>query len=81
MNHVRPLVEFCVNNLTGDVLEAKIKLESSGKYDVLEYGCLGYCGICAAQPYAMVNGEVITADSADELLQKIEDLPEEDIGY
>ncbi|MFC7439708.1 DUF1450 domain-containing protein [Laceyella putida] len=66
-----PLVEFCINNLTPDVLEIKNKLEQDPGIDVLEYGCLGNCGICAQGPYAMVNGEVITANSGEELLQKI----------
>lgn len=68
---MRPLIEFCVNNLTSDVLEVKMKLEKDPSLDVLEYGCLGNCGICAQQPYALVNGDLVMADSADELLQKI----------
>lgn len=66
-----PLVEFCINNLTPDVIEVKNTLERDPGIDVLEYGCLGNCGICARQPYAMVNGEVITAETGEELLQKI----------
>jgi uncharacterized protein YuzB (UPF0349 family) len=40
-------------------------------FDVLEYGCLGNCGLCARAPYALVNGELITAETAEELYKKI----------
>jgi uncharacterized protein YuzB (UPF0349 family) len=33
---------------------------------------LGYCGDCAVGPYALVDDEMIQADTADELLKKIE---------
>jgi uncharacterized protein YuzB (UPF0349 family) len=68
---MRPLIEFCVNNLTDDVLAIKAKLESNLDYDVLEYGCLGNCTLCAQAPYALVNGEIVTAETADELYEKI----------
>jgi uncharacterized protein YuzB (UPF0349 family) len=68
---MRPLIEFCVNNLTPDVLRIKAKLESNMDFDVLEYGCLGNCGLCARAPYALVNGELVTADTAEELYNKV----------
>lgn len=68
---MRPLIEFCINNLTEDVLEVKKKLEKDPSLDVLEYGCLGNCGICAEGPYALVNGDLISAKTAEELLEKI----------
>lgn len=66
-----PLIEFCINNLTPEVLEVKKKLEQDPFLDVIEYNCLGHCGICATQPYALVNGELVRAESGEELLQKI----------
>ena len=33
--------------------------------------CLGYCGDCAVGPYALVDDELIQADTADELYEKI----------
>lgn len=47
-------------------------LEQNPEYDVVEYGCLGNCGQCFTQPYAMVNGEIVAADTAEELLELIE---------
>lgn len=72
-----PLIEFCVNNLTPDMMEIRNKLESDPRVDVLDYGCLGYCGICATQPYALVNGEMVSAETAEELLKKIYEAIEE----
>ncbi len=47
------------------------KLESNPDYDVVEYGCLTNCGQCYLMPYAMVDGEIVTAESADELYDVI----------
>jgi uncharacterized protein YuzB (UPF0349 family) len=42
-------------------------LEANPEYDVIEYGCLGNCGQCYMEPYALLNGEIIAAPTADEL--------------
>lgn len=68
---MKPIIEFCVNNLTSDVLEIMKTLEADRRLDVIEYGCLGYCGICATQPYALVNGDMVKGETAEELLEKI----------
>lgn len=47
------------------------KLEENPEYDVIEYGCLGNCAQCYVEPFALVNGEIIGASSADELYDKI----------
>ncbi len=68
---MRPIIEFCTNNMhhgTGTVME---ELEQNPDYDVIEYGCLGNCGQCYAEPYALVNGEIVAAATADELYEKI----------
>lgn len=68
---MRPLIEFCINNLTPDVLEIKKKLDQDTDLDVLEYDCLGNCGTCAKEPYALVDGELVTGNTAEELLKNI----------
>src|SRR5690625_1017307 len=68
---MRPLIEFCMSNLYGGTMEIKEKLEENEDYDVIEYGCLGNCGQCYIQPYALVNGEVVAAETADELYHAI----------
>lgn len=68
---IRPLIEFCINNLTDEVLQVKAKLEKDDHVDVIEYDCLGFCGICAQHPYALVEGEPITGNTGEELLKNI----------
>lgn len=68
---MRPMIEFCINNMhhgTDTVVE---RLENDPGVDVLEVDCLGHCDLCLLQPYAMVDGEIVAADSVDELFDKI----------
>jgi uncharacterized protein YuzB (UPF0349 family) len=69
---MRPIIEFCAGNMHHGTDRVMRLLEQNPEYDVLEYGCLGNCGQCYAQPYAMVNGEIVAAETADELLELIE---------
>ncbi|MGA8941355.1 MAG: DUF1450 domain-containing protein [Thermoactinomyces sp.] len=66
-----PLIEFCINNLTDDVLAAKKKLEEDPGLEVLDYYCLRHCDVCNAAPFALVNGKVVRAHTGRELLRKI----------
>lgn len=68
---MRPMVEFCAGNLGIGSGAVKKVLEEENEVDVLEYGCLGNCGQCFVQPYALVNGTLIAADTAEELLATI----------
>lgn len=74
---MRPLVEFCVSNLTPEVEKVKEELEKDPDIDVVEYGCLNHCSECYVQPYALVDGEYIAADSGPELLKAIRKAIEE----
>ncbi|USG66831.1 DUF1450 domain-containing protein [Brevibacillus ruminantium] len=70
---MKALVEFCASNVssyTKSVMEA-LENDPELDVDVLEYGCLGYCGECYMLPFALVNGELIQAETAEELLNKI----------
>ncbi|MGL4820739.1 MAG: YuzB family protein [Bacilli bacterium] len=69
---IRPMVEFCVSNLANGSQKVYERLERDGDCDVLDYGCLGYCGKCSSELFAMVNGELVTADSPDELYNNIQ---------
>jgi uncharacterized protein YuzB (UPF0349 family) len=68
---MRPMVEFCVSNLQLGSETVKKILEEENEVDVLEYGCLGNCGQCFVQPYALVNGKLIAGKDAEELLASI----------
>lgn len=68
---IKPIIEFCISNLASGAQEARAKLERDSNLDIIEYGCLGYCGKCANSIYALVNGEVVTGETPEELIENI----------
>ncbi|WP_151737208.1 YuzB family protein ['Paenibacillus yunnanensis' Narsing Rao et al. 2020] len=68
---MRPIIEFCASNLGSGTLQLKEKLEQNPEYDVVEYGCLNNCGECYLRPFAMVDGEIIAAETPEELEEAI----------
>jgi uncharacterized protein YuzB (UPF0349 family) len=74
---MKPIVEFCISNIANGSQESFEKLERDPNLDVLEYGCLSYCTKCSESLYALVNGEIVEADSPDELTQNIYEFIEE----
>jgi uncharacterized protein YuzB (UPF0349 family) len=68
---MRPIVEFCTNNMHHGTDDVMRKLEENPDIDVIEYGCLGNCGQCYMEPYALVNGEIVAASTPDELYEAI----------
>jgi len=64
---MRPIIEFCASNLGHGTDKLMHKLEQNPEYDVVEYGCLNNCGQCYLMPFAMLDGEIIEADSPEEL--------------
>ncbi|GMB09014.1 YuzB family protein [Thermolongibacillus altinsuensis] len=74
---IKPIVEFCISNLANGSQRALEKLEKDPNLDIIEYGCLGYCGKCAQSLFAMVNGDVVTAETAEELVERVYEYLEE----
>lgn len=68
---MNPLVEFCISNLANGAQETYEILEQDPNIDVLEYGCLSHCTVCDSTLYALVNGDVVEADTPEELTKKI----------
>ncbi|MGM9925539.1 MAG: YuzB family protein [Bacillus sp. (in: firmicutes)] len=68
---IKPIIEFCVSNLAQGAQLALEKLERDPDLDVIEYGCLNYCGKCDHSLYALVNGDVVTGDDPDDLVKNI----------
>lgn len=68
---MNPIVEFCISNLANGSYPVFEKLERDPNIDVLEYGCLSYCTKCSDTLYALVNGELVEAETADELTNSI----------
>lgn len=64
---MRPIIEFCTNNMHHGTERLMKVLEQNPEYDVIEYGCLGNCGECYLAPYALVNGEVIASATVEQL--------------
>ena len=67
----KPLIEFCISNLAEGAQRAREVLERDSNLDIIEYGCLGYCGKCARQLFALVNGEIVTGETPDKLVDNI----------
>lgn len=70
---MRPIIEFCASNMHHGTDKVMKALEQNPDFDVMEYGCLGNCGQCYMEPYALVNGEIIAAESAEALHERILD--------
>lgn len=68
---MKPIIEFCISNLANGAQTALQQLEKDPNLDIIEYGCLGYCGKCAHSLYALVNGEIVTGINPDELVENI----------
>lgn len=65
------IVEYCVSNLAHGTEEMFRRLAERPDVDVMEYGCLDHCDKCLLFPYALVNGEMVTAETAESLYEKI----------
>lgn len=63
-------IKFCENNFQFGVEELADKLKSEGLNVEIE-SCLGFCGDCAVGPFALVNDELIQAETIDELYDMI----------
>ncbi|BCN31137.1 UPF0349 protein [Anaeromicropila herbilytica] len=68
-------IKFCENNFSFGTEEIMNRLKKDfNDIDISAESCLGYCGDCAVGPYALVNNEMIQADTAEELYEKIKKL-------
>jgi len=68
---LKPIVEFCASNMHHGTDAIMNKLERDPDYEVIEYGCLGNCGECYLFPFALVDGEIVAAETADKLYDEI----------
>ena len=66
-------VKFCENNFQHgtDAIVEKLK-ENHEDVNVEVEACLGECGECAIGPFALVEGQLIQADTPNELYELIE---------
>ena len=70
------IIEFCQKNRaswTKKVYEEITQSLDWSDFDleVMEYDCLGNCSQCSVQPFVMVEGEIVAANSPEDLLKEI----------
>jgi len=66
-----PIIEFCASNLASGTQPVREELEKDPNLDIVEYGCLSFCGQCARGKFALVNGEMVKGSTNEELLANI----------
>lgn len=69
---MNPIIECCEQNLTKSnqsLLSDKFINENA---DVITYSCMNECRLCAENEYALFEGELVTANSSEELKGKLE---------
>lgn len=67
-------VKFCENNFFQGTDEVKERIENELEDVTVQVdSCLGFCSDCAAGPYALVDNEMVKADSPEELFEKIKE--------
>lgn len=66
-------VAFCISNLTNGSLSVydRLKKERPPYINIRADRCLGYCGLCVNSFYALVEHELVEAETPDELYDKI----------
>ncbi|RCW41959.1 uncharacterized protein YuzB (UPF0349 family) [Paenibacillus prosopidis] len=68
---IKPMIEFCASNMHHGTDRIMKLFEQNDAYEVIEYGCLGNCGECYLNPFALVDGTIVSAETADELYDNI----------
>jgi uncharacterized protein YuzB (UPF0349 family) len=68
-------IEFCQRNLEQFLQEENFaaynEFLSSKSVSYKEFECQSRCKECRLSPYAIVNGDFVTAEDSDELLKKM----------
>jgi uncharacterized protein YuzB (UPF0349 family) len=67
----KTMIEFCASNMHHGTDRIMNLFEQNDEYEVTEYGCLGNCGECYLNPFALVEGQIVSAESVDELYDNI----------
>lgn len=66
-------IEFCVSNMAQGSSDAYDEMLNRTDVEVEEFGCTSNCELCVEQLFAVVNGEVVTAEDAKSLVSSIEE--------
>lgn len=68
---LKPMIEFCASNMHHGTDRLMKKFEQNPAFEVIEYGCLGNCGECYLAPFGLVDGEIVAAETVEELESSI----------
>ncbi|ESU71882.1 hypothetical protein T260_11055 [Geobacillus thermopakistaniensis] len=71
MRMMLPIIEFCISNLASGSYKAMEMLEKDPNLDIIEYSCLSYCTRCAETLFALVNGEFVSGETPEQLVENI----------
>ncbi|SEN56790.1 DUF1450 domain-containing protein [Lihuaxuella thermophila] len=65
-------IEFCISNLVNGSLSVYYRLkEDFPQLEIRAERCLGYCGRCVNTFFALVDNELVEAETPDELCENI----------
>lgn len=64
-------IDICESNFALGTDSVKDELEKTGDFEVEVHGCLGHCGECFETPFVLLDGEFVSADSAEKLIEEI----------
>ncbi len=78
---MRPIIEFCATNLANGCQKVFEALERDPDLDIVEYGCLSFCGKCSASLFALVNGKVVIGKTSEELTKNIYTFIENNLDF
>lgn len=68
----RHKIKFCENNFqfgTEEIIPILEEEMSNVRIEV--HSCIGFCDDCANSPFALIDGEILQADTPEELLDEI----------
>ncbi|MGA9287857.1 MAG: DUF1450 domain-containing protein [Anaerobacillus sp.] len=63
-------IEFCAGNLKQNRMVWS-ELEKLPGIELVDYGCLGYCGNCYSEAFAIVDGVLMSANTQNALIERI----------
>jgi uncharacterized protein YuzB (UPF0349 family) len=78
---IKPIIEFCISNLASGSQKALEILEKDPNLDIIEYSCLSYCTRCAETLFALVNGEFVSGETPEQLVENIYRYLEENLMF
>lgn len=66
------LLEICISNPAVTLLQQELKtMEEKNWITTITYDCLGFCETCSECSYVLLEGDIMSASSNQELLKKI----------